>query len=213
MPPPGGGKQGVGAVEGAADQPGLPVLVAVQRPLVAEEAGKHLLKHVLAVLDMAGAGQGQPPHHVPPALHLLPGSPLVCHLPHLSLGIPVLSALPHPCPQAGGALAPGIHNTMDRALWLHPFSPFFRKGLGCNPASLCLNGPSRPTHPPGQALYAAGIALLPQTMPQLRRTLSGISPAHVAHPPQLCLCVLVGAAVEPPGWQAQDSTVPSQRAL
>ena len=33
------------------------------------------------VLDVAGAGQGQPPHHAAPALHLSPGVPLVRHIP------------------------------------------------------------------------------------------------------------------------------------
>ena len=52
-----------------------------------KKAAKHLLEHVLAVLDVAGAGQGQPPHHVPPAFHLGAGGSVVGHFPHHPSGI------------------------------------------------------------------------------------------------------------------------------
>ena len=67
------------------------------------------------------------------------------------------------------------------------------------------------THDAEQALRAAGVAALPQTMPQLDHTQRGIPAAHIADKLQLDLRVLVGVAVGPPGLAAQGrhTTVPA----
>ena len=58
-------------------------------------------------------------------------------------------------------------------------------------------------HDPEQALRAAGVAPLPQTMPQLNHAEAWIPAVHVADELQLGLCVLVWMAVRTPGVVAQ----------
>ena len=54
-----------------------------------------------------------------------------------------------------------------------------------------------------QALRAAGIATLPQPVPQLHHTQVWVTAAHIPDQLQFRLCVLVGMAVGPPGPAGQ----------
>ena len=62
-----------------------------------------------------------------------------------------------------------------------------------------------------QALWAAGIAPLPQPVPQLHHAQVWIAAAHIPDQLQLRLCMLVGMAVGPPGLadQGLHRTVPA----
>ena len=55
------------------------------------------------------------------------------------------------------------------------------------------------SHDPEQALRAAGVAALPQTVPQLHHAEAGVPAAHVPDQLQLRFRVLIGMAVGPPG--------------
>ena len=59
------------------------------------------------------------------------------------------------------------------------------------------------SHDPEQALRAAGIAPLPQTVPQFHHAETGVPAAHVPDQLEFRFCVLVGMAVGPPGLAAQ----------
>ena len=59
-----------------------------------------------------------------------------------------------------------------------------------------------------QALRAAGVAALPQPVPQLHHAQVGVAAAHVPDQLQLRLCVLVGMAVRPPGLAGQGCHTP-----
>ena len=63
------------------------------------------------------------------------------------------------------------------------------------------------SHDPEQALRAAGIAPLPQPVPQFHHAEAGVPAAHVPDQLQLRLCVLVGMAVGPPGLAGQGLRV------
>ena len=58
-------------------------------------------------------------------------------------------------------------------------------------------------HDTEHALWAAGIALLPQKVPQFHHAEAGVSAAHVPDQPQLHFCALIGMAVGPPGLTGQ----------
>ncbi len=60
-------------------------------------------------------------------------------------------------------------------------------------------------HPPKQAFWAAGIAPQPQLVPQRRRAKIRIAATHIPDQLELCLCMLVGMAVGPPGLAGQRS--------
>ena len=59
------------------------------------------------------------------------------------------------------------------------------------------------SHDPEQALRAAGIATLPQPVPQFHHAEAGVPAAHVPDQLQLCLCMLVRVSVGPPGLAGQ----------
>lgn len=59
------------------------------------------------------------------------------------------------------------------------------------------------SHYTEQALRAAGITPLPQTVPQFHHTQVGIAAAHVPNQFQLCLRMLVRVVVRPPGLTGQ----------
>ena len=59
------------------------------------------------------------------------------------------------------------------------------------------------SHDSEQALRAAGVAPLPQTVPQLHHAQVGIAAAHIPDQLQLCFCMLVRVAVRPPGLTGQ----------
>ena len=59
------------------------------------------------------------------------------------------------------------------------------------------------SHNPEQALRAAGIAPLPQPVPQFHHAQVWITAAHVPDQFQLCLCMLVGVTARPPGLTGQ----------
>lgn len=67
------------------------------------------------------------------------------------------------------------------------------------------------THDTEQTLRAAGVAALPQPVPQFDHAQFGISAAHIADELQLGLCVLVGVAVGPSGLAGQGchTTIPA----
>ena len=66
---------------------------------------------------------------------------------------------------------------------------------------LLLGGRKQPqfTQKAEQALRAAGVAALPQPVPQLHHAQVGVAAAHVPDQLQLRLCVLIGMAMGPPG--------------
>ena len=59
------------------------------------------------------------------------------------------------------------------------------------------------SHDPEQALRAAGVAPLPQPVPQFHHTQVGIAAAHIPDQLLLCLCMLVRVAVGSPGLADQ----------
>ena len=63
-------------------------------------------------------------------------------------------------------------------------------------------------HDPEQALWVAGVPSLTQTVPRFHHVKAGISPAHIPDQLQLCLCVLVGVVVWPPGLAGQGRHCP-----
>ena len=63
-------------------------------------------------------------------------------------------------------------------------------------------------HDTEQALRTAGVAALPQTVPQLDHAQRRIAAAHIADELQLGLCVLVGVAVRPSGLAGQRRHTP-----
>ena len=67
------------------------------------------------------------------------------------------------------------------------------------------------THDTEQTLRAAGVAALPQTVPEFDHTQGWIPAAHIADELQLGLCVLVGVAVGPSGLagQGRHTTIPA----
>ena len=67
------------------------------------------------------------------------------------------------------------------------------------------------THDTEQALRTAGVAPLPQPVPQFDHAQFGISATHVTDELQLGLCVLVGMAVGPSGLagQGRHTTIPA----
>ena len=62
---------------------------------------------------------------------------------------------------------------------------------------------SQLSHDPEQALRTAGVAPLPQPVPQFHHAQAGIAAAHIPDQLQLRLCVLVGMAVGPSGLTGQ----------
>jgi len=67
---------------------------------------------------------------------------------------------------------------------------------------------SQLAHNPEQALRAAGIAPLPQPVPQFHHAQVWVAAVHVPDQLQLRLCVLVGMAVGPPGLAGQGCHAP-----
>ena len=67
------------------------------------------------------------------------------------------------------------------------------------------------THDTEQTLRAAGVAALPQTVPEFDHAQGWIPAAHVADELQLGLCMLVGVAVRPSGLAGQGchTTIPA----
>ena len=67
------------------------------------------------------------------------------------------------------------------------------------------------THDTEQALRTAGVAALPQPVPQFDHAQFGIPAAHIADELQLGICVLVGMAVGPSGLtdQGRHTTIPA----
>ena len=67
------------------------------------------------------------------------------------------------------------------------------------------------THDTEQTLRVAGVATLPQTVPEFDHTQGWIPAAHIADELQLGLCVLVGVAVGPSGLAGQGchTTIPA----
>ena len=91
-------------------------------------------------------------------------------------------------------------------IYLHPLSwighLLVRLGLICV-FLLCRREQTQPAHYPEQTLRTAGVAALPQPVPQLYHAQVGVAAAHIPDQFQLRLCVLVGMAVGPPGLTGQ----------
>lgn len=84
---------------------------------------------------------------------------------------------------------------------------FISFGSVC-PFPLCRGKQPQFPHDTKQTLRAAGIAPLPQPVPQLHHAQVRIAAAHIPDQLQLCFCVLIGIAVRPSGLADQGLTRP-----